>query len=219
MQVTLHAILLIVLPVAALLSVVALGRRVPTGRQFVVALILASLGTLAAPMFNQHMCLAGEPRNQWLILGPCLFLALLLVDSAARRRWLAACVFVGMMGLSCHFTNRVHTPGWTGTPGRDRGAQARLRSLQESAEAAVADIANQDAALTAGWLRDSAIWDDVEDVFGDKYPNRCQDRRVWHSALTGLYQTTCIPQDFWYPGGPPKEAVTRIELHDRALRR
>jgi len=218
MQVTLHAILIFVLPAAAFLSVVALRRRAPTGRQFVVALILASLGTLAAPTCNHHMCLEGEPRNQWLILGPCLFLALLLVNSAARRRWLAAGIFVGMMGLSCHFTDLVHTPGWTGNPGWDGWTQARLRSLKKRAEAAVADIANQDVALTAGWLRDSAIWGDVEDVFGDHHPHRRQVRRVWHSALTGLYRTTSIPQDFWCPGGPPKEAVTRIELHDRALR-
>lgn len=217
MQATVHAALLILLPVSAVMFVLLLRRRNPTSRQVLIALAIAALGTVAAPVFNHHLCREGEPRNQWLILGPCLFLILLAVDSKAWRRTLAGCVFVGMMGLSCHFTEMVHTPGWTGNPDWDGGQRAILQSMQRSAAAVTLDIENEAVALPEGWLRDSAIWSRVKDIFGDQHPVRREFERAWHTPLTGLYPYRPVEQDFWYPGGPLRDAIERIELRDRAL--
>lgn len=215
MQGTVHAVVLIVLPVAVVIALATTKRRAPTSKQFTIALAIAALGTLAAPMFNHHMCREGEPRTQWLILGPCLLLVLLFVNSAAWRRALGAVVFVGMMGLSCHFTDLVHEPGWTANPDWDGGANIIFRSRRQAAAAAAADSENPNVDMPAGWLRELPVWPAVQDQFGDQHPVRRELRRAWHTWLTGLYQYSSIPQDFWYPGGPLADAMTRLELRDR----
>ncbi|MBK9126297.1 MAG: hypothetical protein IPM13_00645 [Phycisphaerales bacterium] len=218
MQGTVHAIVLIVLALAVVFALAAVKRRAPTSRQFTIALAIAVFGTLAAPMFNHHMCREGEPRTQWLILGPCLLLVLLFVNSPAWRRTLGAAVFVGMMGLSCHFTDLVHEPGWTGNPDWDGGASMMFRSLRQSAAAVAADSENPNVEMPAGWLRELSIWPAVQDQFGDQRPVRRELRRTWHTRLTGLYRYSSIPQDFWYPGGSLADAITRLELRDRTTR-
>lgn len=218
MQGSVHAILLIALPVTVVAALAVLKRRAPTGSQFTVALAIAAVATLAAPMFNHHLCREGEPRTQWMILGPCLLLVLLFVNSPAWRRTLGAIVFIGMMGLSCHFTNLVHEPGWTGNPDWDGGATIIFRSLRQSAVAAARDSENPNVEMPAGWLRESSFWPEVQDQFGDRHPVRRELRRVWHTWLTGLYRYSNIPQDFWYPGGPLADGMTRLEMRDRAAR-
>lgn len=218
-QANVHAIALIVLLAGALLSLVTLRRREPTGRQWLIAIAVAFFGAAAAFVFNQHMCREGVPVNQWLLLAPCLLLILAFVSSAVWRRVLAAIVFIGMVGLSCHFAGFVHTPGWTGNQGWDGGAEISLRSLQKCAAVVAGDADDANAVMPEGWLRDSPRWDAVQELYGDRHPARRQIQPVWHSALTGFYQYTAVPQDFWYPGGPFTDGVARIELRDRAALR
>lgn len=218
MQGTVHAIVLVALPVAVVIALAAMKRRAPTSRQFTIALAIAAVGTLAAPMFNHHMCLEGEPRMQWLILGPCLLLVLLLVNSPAWRRTIGAVVFIGMMGLSCHFTDLVHERGWTGNPNWDGGANAVFRSLRQSAAVVASDSENPNVEMAAGWLRDLPVWPAVQDLFGDQHPVRRELNRTWHTWLTGLYRYSSVPQDFWYPGGPLADGITKLEMRDRTTR-
>lgn len=216
MEGTVHAIVLIVLPVAVAIALAAVKRRAPTNRQFTIALGIAAVGTLAAPMFNHHLCWEGEPRTQWLVLGPCLLLVLLFVNSPAWRRTLGAVVFVGMMGLSCHFTNLVHETGWTGNQDWDGGAMSMFRSMRQSVAVVVSNSERPDVEMPAGWLRELPIWPAVQDQFGDQHPVRREPSRVWHTWLTGLYRYSIIPQDFWYSGGPLADATTRLVLRDRS---
>lgn len=219
MQGDIHAILLIVLPLAAVLATAILARRTPTDRQITIAFALAGLGTCAAPFSNHHLCREGEPRMQWLILGPCLFLVLLLVKSNAWRRLLGATVFLAMMGLSCHFTSLVHEPGWTGNPSYDGGTKVRLKVLRDTA----AIVANDDDKLAksefaAGWLRDLPLWPAILDRFGEQMIARRQIRYAWHTRLTGLYRYSSEPLDFWYPGGRFEEVAARIELREKSAK-
>ncbi|MGE0479467.1 MAG: hypothetical protein AB7Q17_03240 [Phycisphaerae bacterium] len=215
---TAHAIVLFVVPAAVAFWLLVLKRRVPTARQFGAAFGLASLGTLAAPMFNHQLCLEGEPRNQWILLGPCLLLVLALARSAAWRRILGGCVFVGMMGLSCHFTDIVHTLGWTGNPVWDGLPAVGLSSLQGSLSLAVLERDGQDAEIPAGWVRESPAWSALDDYARRAPRARRQVRAVWHSPLTGLYRYPTIAQDYWCPGGPAHDAIERIERRDRRRR-
>jgi hypothetical protein len=218
MQGTVHAVVLIILPVAVVIALAAVKRRVPTGRQFTIAFAIAAFGTLAAPMFNFHLCYEGVPFMQWLILGPCLLLILLFVKSPAWRRTLGAAVFIGMMGLSCHFTDIVHEPGWTGNPDWDGGANIRFRSVRHSAATAAAKCEDPNLELPANWLRELPIWPVVQESLDDQHLTRREVIRTWHTTLTGLYRYFSIPQDYWYPGGPLADAITRLELRDRTPR-
>ncbi len=217
MQADVHAVLLIALTVAALAALALFKRRIPTSRQFVIAFALASFGTVAAPTFNHHLCREGEPRTQWLILGPCLLLILVFVKSAAWRRILGTVVFVGMLGLSCHFTEFVHTPGWTGNPDWDGGNSLARRGLHQVISAVAKDMEDPQVEYPAGWLRDLPVWDGINERLGDSHRPvyRRQLERAWHTWLTGLYRYTKIRQDYWYPGGPFAEAGPRTELRDR----
>ena len=215
MQVTIHAALLIALPAAVVIALVAAKRRAPTSRQIVIALAVAVFGMIAAQEFNQHGCLEGVPRTQWLILGPCVLLVLLYLNSKAWRWVMGMVMFVGMIGLSCHFTELVHESGWTGNPYWDGGADTLLRSLRKSAETMVADSKSAKADLPAGWLRDLPVWPDVQHILGERHVARREISQTWHTWLTGLYRYSRVPQDYWYPGGAPVDSFSHLELRDR----
>ena len=219
MQATIHAVLLISLAAFALLALFLLKRRTPTSRQFVIALSIAAVGIAAASALNHHLCREGEPRTQWLILGPCLLLILVSVNSATWRRVLSSAMFIGMIGLSCHFTELVHTPSWTGNPNWDGYGSIALRSLHVALDTAAGDLEDPQVVYPAGWLRDLAVWESIDDLFGDGYQPTVKRRieRAWHSRLTGLYHYTPVRQDYWYPGGPFAETGPKTELRDRPL--
>lgn len=218
MQGTAHAILLITLTLGSLLAVALSTRRTPSRPQAWIAVLLAGVGMAIPPACNHHRCWEGEPRMQWLILGPCLGIVLLFVGSTPWRRVVGALVFVGMVGLSCHFTHLVHESPWTGNPDYPRIWDMRLRWLNDAASTAAAESPNANADVTAGWLRDLPVWGDVQQTHGDEQPSRREVRRLWHTGLTGFYHRVFIPQDFWYPGGVFKEAFGKVELRDRSLK-
>ncbi len=219
MQATVHAVFLIAFAASTPLALLVLKRRAPTSRQFVIALAVAAVGTVvASPAFIRHMCREGQPLAPWLILGPCLFLILLFVNSAAWRRILGVVVFVGMVKLSCHFTDIVHMPGWTGNPDLDYGPVV-LRSMRGQVTLAAGDSEDPQDTYAAGWLRDLPVWQDIVSEHGrDRRPRaRRQVERAWHTWLTGLYHYTLVPRDYWYPGGPVAEAGPKLELRDRPV--
>jgi hypothetical protein len=220
MQANIHAVLLVGLAAGSLVALVLLSRRTPKAGQFGVALGVAFLGTLAAPVLNHHLCWEGEPLTQWLVLGPCFLLIIAFVKSLAWRRVLGALVFVGMHGLSCHFTELVHTPGWTGNPAWDGGASIAKRSLNQAISIAIDGMPDPRVEYPAGWLRDLPVWTAIDCNFhAERQPaRRRQIQPVWHSSLTGLYRYTTIDLDYWYPGGPFAESGPRTELRDRPLR-
>ena len=216
MQGNIHAVLLIALSAAVLASLSAMKRRMPTGGQVSNAFAIVALGVTVVMLANNHLCYEGQPLMQWLILGPCLLLVLLFVSSPARRRMMGAAVFVGMMGLSCHFTALVHEPGWTGNPDWDGGAHARLIGMHLAMKAAAADSDDPEVELQPGWLRELPIEPAIKDALTEEHPARRDVHRIWHTWLTGLYRYSIVQQDYWYPGGPLADAAERLELRDRA---
>ena len=215
MSITAHAILLLLLPLATLVIVVAWQRRSPSTRQLALAGLLSCLAMALAFSFNQHLCVEGTPLNQWLITGMCMFLTLAVLESARRRRLLAAVLFVGMIRLSCHFTDVVHSPGWTGNPHWTGTAPAMLRSLPHLIQIPSTDSGNPDADYPAGWLRDLPVSSENQPFLTCQRPMRREIHRAWHTRLTGLYRYVTIPQDFWYPGGPFARAFAQVQLRDR----
>lgn len=222
MLVDLHAILLLLIPVATIVGLLLARRRRPAAPQLLVAIAIAALAMIVTVGVNTHMCLEGLPRSQWIIAGLCLLSVLALVNSRPRRRLAAALLFVGMLGLSCHFTDVVHDRNWTGNPGWLGTDRAWLRSVQDAVDA---DVLAAESELTAdsndypaGWLRDLPLYAAITDVVGDRVPARRVIHPVWHSWLTGLYRRTGVTQDLWYPGGPPSQGLRHLELRDRPER-
>ena len=129
MAIMAHAILLILLPIATVVMVMKMDRRTPTKSAVVCASLLFVAAMAAAINFTHHLCDAGQPFFQRLIPGPCIFIVLLHVRCAVIRRTIALLHFIAMLGLSFHFTDVVHEPGWTGNPARDVSKLA-LRMLQ-----------------------------------------------------------------------------------------
>lgn len=154
MPVLIHAILLISLPAATMASLLFLKRRNPTSRQFVVALALTAAAMIAAAAISRHMCMEGNPRRQILILGPCLLVALCVINSVAHRLAVAAVLLTGMIGLSWHFSQVVHTNGWTGNPRFAGVHQLVFADLQKRAVSIADDDPHAGTEHSAGWLAD-----------------------------------------------------------------
>ena len=148
-------------------------------------------------------------------LVPCIFVVLLHVRSAVIRRTIALLLFIAMLGLSFHFTDVVHEPGWTGNPARDVSKLA-LRMLQADCKNLIAETDSGRANFGPGWMRDLPFWKEIVAAGQDRHPRRPVIHHAWHSWFTGLYPVSGIDQDFWYPGGPFSDSISRIELRDRA---
>ncbi len=211
---TIHALILLSFAALAIGSILILKKRWPPVKSLILAPVLSALGMLAAYGANTHLCYSGEPRTQWLILGPCLMLVLLVVREQRARRVLASGIFIAMIGLSCHFTNMVHQPGWTGNPDYDHSSLF-FRSRKATINTIVEEHPDPDAVLPEGWLRDTALWNTLEEQTGPLRFERTVLHPAWHTPFTGLYPCDGIPQDIWYPGGPIRQVPERMELRDR----
>ncbi|MBK8268046.1 MAG: hypothetical protein IPK83_06945 [Planctomycetes bacterium] len=75
--------------------------------------------------------------------------------------------------------------------------------------------AHPEEVLPEGWLRDTALWNQLEEKAGPLRFWRSVCHSAWHTPFTGLYPCEGIPQDLWYPGGPIREVPKRMELRDR----
>ncbi len=217
MQADVHAILLLALPAVAILAMLILRKRRPSARQLLIAIALATFATILAPTCNQHRCRSGQPQSQWIIIGPCLLLTLILIRSTAWRRVLGSILCVGMIGLSCHFTSLVHEPGWTGSLAQSDMVEALiLRQYRAAVKMATEEHPSPDDILPAGRLRDTPLWTKVHELVGILSPERTELLPAWHSRLTGLYPTRTIPQEFWLDAGPIRTAAERISLRDQS---
>ncbi len=215
MLIAAHAILLLLLPLATLVAVLAWQRRSPSTLQLALAGLFSCLAMSLAITFNNHLCREGTPRNQWLITGICMFLALAVVKSATRRRLSGAVLFVGVIGLSCHFTEVVHLTAWTGNPDWPGTAPAMLNTLPHLTGSPSTESGNPEAEYPAGWLRDLPLSPEIQHSLTSLYPIRREIHRAWHTRLTGLYRYVMIPQDFWYPGGPFGRTIVQVQARDR----
>jgi len=216
MEADLHALALLALTI---LPVVLLGlakRRRPTDRQLIFALGTAVGVALVAWMLNHHLCREGTPRNQWLIPCLLLFLVLAFVQAKRRRRITGAIIAAGMIGLSFHFTELVHSSEWTANPRWDGGAAALERAMRARFEDWVEQAPDREIKLPAGWVDELPPWDpQVKETMVGMNVYRRDIERVWHTRLTGLYRCRLTRQELWHAGGPLADATSQLEMRDR----
>lgn len=212
-----HAILLVGLPISTSVLILRLRRRTPTRTQYLIWILVCLLLVATVRIFSVHLCKEGSPKNQWLILGPFMTLAVLFINSAIWRLLTGLVLFSCMSGLSCHFNELVHTSDWTGNPEWVGYGEA----VQKVIRYELVDVATKSGidklSFDAGWLRDLVLPADAREYITDLHPFRRVSKTVWHSRITGLYRKTDIPQDFWYPGGPLHSSIAKIELRDKPI--
>lgn len=216
MEADLHALVLLALMI---LPVVLLGlakRRRPTDRQLIFALGTAVVIAFITMASNNLLTREGTPRNQWLIPCLLLFFVLAFVQAKRWRRIGGAIIAVSMVGLSFHFTELVHSSDWTGNPDWDGGAAVLERAKRARFNDWVEQAPDREINLPAGWVDELPSWEPQakQTVSGMKIYRR-DIERVWHTRLTGLYRYTTARRELWYPGGPPADAASRLEMRDR----
>lgn len=216
MVATLHALMLLAIPVGAIVvCVVARHRHASRLVSFVCLGVALGLGFLCW-LFNQHMCFNGSPVAQWLIPMPFLWLVLVCLADTRLRRLTGALIAVGMVGLSCQYTDIVHGERWTGSSQWERPHQAVAGAMLRAIVGELAELPQDDPTPhTAGWLRDLPFAEHVNGLLNKRRLVRGEIEPVWHSRFTVLYRRVYIPQDVWFPGGALADGAEGLELRDR----
>ena len=82
MWITLHAICLLALPAITLAICLLAKRRKPTGEQAVIsAIISGGLAFLVLSVLGSHLCSAGKPTAQCVIIGACVWFLLTYLNA------------------------------------------------------------------------------------------------------------------------------------------
>ena len=220
LQIVLHAIVLIALPLGTVALLFAVRRRAPKDIEALIATVVAGTLVLAARTFK-HRCNSGQPYTQWALPGLCLWVILLIVADRTFRAGCAAVIAFAMAALCWHFMGLVHEPGWTGDPNGMRAmAQNRPKVMIREAEEFLASKAAEDPIdYPAGWLSELPPIK-VAEITYELYLGKCPGVGVytscWHSKITGLYRARAgTSRDLWYFGGPIKDAKGRIVVKER----
>lgn len=215
-DVTAHALLLLLAPLASAALCPFFAKRRRAGDDVGAATLIAVCTGLAACVINQHLCSEGTPLTQWIVPATCLWCVLVFFESKTCRR-VCAVLLVGIMfTLSCHYSDVVHEPEWTGNP-RARSLAVRV-SFESKCQAVGEKLLVLGDELSpsyeAGWLRDLPIARRLDEELAQR-PFRESATTVWHTWFTRIYRREKTEQDYWYPGGLISEAAERIELRDR----
>lgn len=191
-------------------------RHVESRRAVLAAACVAFIGFVVFAA-NAHLCREGSPVRQVIVPALGCWVAVCFARGWIRTGACAAFLII-MVSLAFRYVDLVHTPQWTGYPhslrpvARQMANQSYLNNLRLHLQAALVDDSTKYA---AGWLLESELapllpshvgeWELCRDVIG----------RCWHSYLTALFPKRQVEQGYWYPGGQPSEAISRIEIRDR----
>lgn len=213
---TVHAVLLLCLPVATVAVCVLTGRK-SGGRRSLIwlgsAAVVAYIATGFVDLTCTHLCDAGNPVRQTLLGGFCLWLVLVVPRFVWLRVVGAVLVMLATFGLSRQYVELVHTKGLTGNvtmrDGPADGAE-RMRSLVTASVKAAVPPATQP--YPAGWLRDMPFASELGRL---ELSIKVETARFWHSWYTRLYYKRVAYQDFWFDGGLLPDQADAITLRDR----
>ncbi len=213
--VNLHAVALLALPLVTCVVCLRKPRRRPSDRQMAIAAIIAGGTSAVVLSVTAHLCQAGNPISQCIMVGACIWIVLAYLNG----EWTRAGIFVVMIGimffLANDYVDLVHEKEWVGNVQH----LAAWDSLMEAGLAKTRDKVRQvgdtdDTVHPEGWLRALPIGTFLKGVIGDDLPYREESHRVWHTWLTSLFHVTTVSQNFWYPGGRPSDAAANIVLKD-----
>jgi hypothetical protein len=216
MEANFHALSLIALPVLTALACFTFYRGVPSGKRIALGLAAAGAAWFLQPDYF-HACLEGLPFTQKLVPVLCIAPAVIFIGRPLAATAAAAVLFALVPALCHQYLDLIHRDWCTGNPQWmmklcDAGSDSQLKGMEKALER-VGDL--DPAPHAAGWLKNSEVWPLLHEEEQDCDEGfRIEVKRFWHTWISGLYSEKKVEQAVWYPGGPPAEAASRIELRD-----
>jgi hypothetical protein len=193
------------------------GRRPDSLARVVKAFAGAFALSFLALSLSVHFCHAGDPIHHWTIAALCLGCLATFVNWERIALGAGATVVVLTAALAIQFLGLVHTESYTGSPewatrGSRAEALSKLRLIRERLPLYETDAKS----YPAGWLAETSLWGE----FPNENAALLRGKSVaiqpfWHSWLTGLYRKSYKPTAVWYPGGPLKDALPKLEFRER----
>lgn len=212
---SIHAVVLLLVPVLSALVWWKAPRRRPTGRQIFIAALVPILAAVFLGGLS-HLCGAGNPTVQWFVPLVCMWALTTYLARPVPRRVGAALLLLSAVLLSEHYDSLVHGDHWTGNRSWPESVFSKVRrAYMSSISSRLKDLdAVQPGTFEAGWVRDLPLGGGF-DPPRTKAAAQVVTELAWHSAFTRLYATRLISIDYWYPGGRPADAADDIEIRDR----
>jgi len=217
--VNVHAATMLALPILAFVFVCKTPKRRPPSKALVGWTLLCAVVT--ALMCMPCLCLEGPPFLQVVIPMACLWaVALFTGDRSKRIVGIFVCSIATLL-LSQQYELWAHHRNWTSAPkGRSGMDRAKVNATIACIEEVLLSASDSDVTdYPAMWLSDlpaakRALANEEISLFA--CPPECTWEPCWHSSLTRLYcRRTISPRDYWYLGGPLKNAKGRVVIKPR----
>lgn len=219
MQGHFHGVAILV-AIAAIVEVTRRTWRAPSGTtRSPVGLVVAGVASfLTFALDGSHLCRAGTPAYQCVIMGILLCVIQSRVEDPRWRRVGFLVTLAAMIGLSHHFIALVHQSGYTGNPHRFTSlAASREERLRRYGELLLETCETDSRSYPAGWLDEVAfVTASSPPLFEREDESRCEVEWAWYTPITGLHVVRSVAtMGIWFPGGAPAEGLTRLEWRDR----
>jgi len=206
MWVTLHAIALIVLPLATLIAIVLRPRHTRVHEWLLLGIIPLAAGVLTGVSLP---CLCFRPHawSQVFIPAACLAASLVGIRPRGLRVLFAVVSLSLLVGLWLHHEALLDSGQWTSPELARHSSRARAQISLSGLKRELRSIGEADhTAYPAGWLEALPL-----KVTAEPEPEQAAGA-AWHTWITGLYRRVDSRREFWYPGGTPTVAAESVEL-------
>ena len=222
MAANLHALGLILVILLTVAVTCRYGSRPETQAQVLRGILIPFGPVILYGLWSASVCICGVsvgiPVFQWLI--PCTCLSWVLITTRPNLICTTASVALAASALAFTFQYLylVHGERYIGVPERlTIVSRVRTKShLWEIKRALAALEKEQNRTHPRGWLTES----NLERLLPPKIAslatgNSVEAYPLWHSPLTGLYGKRHHQLALWYPGGPLKKGIRKLEFRSR----
>lgn len=211
MAVTLHAILLIVIPIVTAIICIVGPRRLPPKPAH--AAIIAGASALLVFILSAHLCDAGDPFTQCIIIGVSVWFLQTYSASKVMRGGLSTAMVAIMFALSIQYGTLVHSRTWYGHPYPPAVSRVISNSRLSSIRTKLKEQQFDGVEHSEGWLREMPFAANLEKELEGK-PFRFEVGRAWHTWFTRLFPMKRIEQDLWFAGGRLPETADAVTIRD-----
>jgi hypothetical protein len=186
----------------------------------VVTGILTALGVLfLAVCLTTVLWPEADPSHQLLISSACLALVMVFARPGRLRALAALAVALSTIVWSFHVLLLVGPEdGYTGNPSWTKRScrVARAAHLRTIRSVLMLIAEDDDRNYPAGWLAETELGREIPaDYRRDLKAPSVEIQPLWHTPLTGLSGKRYHELSLWYPGGPLRRGIQRLEFRER----